>query len=462
MDQLVHDFNTALDETAGSNSSSISISSKRKAWKRRCKSTSNLLHAGQNISDDSSSSVDNVGLLSRDRGTSSLQFSDSDIEVGPIYGSEIRCGRNRQSRLQEYRNKRGGGEQLGIESDSFTENISPFKEFRGNVKRKKRFKRMAVDHPSSATSRTQQIHTGLASKRKKVRSRSGAEVGNIGKRGATGIVLGKRKRSAREKSVESGDMLGRSRTASLGEEGLSSIEKMEMEDVGSSSSLSSSEWEDLHSDGGPEGEDGQDCQADDEQSDWPGPEPGMSVMQLTDEEIDHEVSFSQLLEGPRKTVGRIIRTGNRRLKSSNNFQSGGSCPIIPAFSEQVSRFMQDSNLQTLRLPAVKSTDRKMILSLASLYSLSWSAEGQNILVLAKTSQTIKPASSEFAVPGIPTSRQQNLNIKERRAKDTKRQRRTPPLPSISLAIGQSSSSKGERQMSGPRLKSKTCSGSKSS
>ena len=36
-------------------------------------------------------------------------------------------------------------------------------------------------------------------------------------------------------------------------------------------------------------------QADDEQSDWPGPEPGMSVMQLTDEEIDHEVSFSQVV-----------------------------------------------------------------------------------------------------------------------------------------------------------------------
>ena len=67
---------------------------------------------------------------------------------------------------------------------------------------------------------------------------------------------GKRKRSAREKSVESGEIFcsGRSRTASLGEEGLSSMEKMDMEEIGSSSSLSSSEWEDVHSDGGPEGE----------------------------------------------------------------------------------------------------------------------------------------------------------------------------------------------------------------
>ena len=35
----------------------------------------------------------------------------------------------------------------------------------------------------------------------------------------------------------------------MGEEGLSSMEKMEM---GNSSSLSSSEWEDVHSDGGAE------------------------------------------------------------------------------------------------------------------------------------------------------------------------------------------------------------------
>ena len=39
-----------------------------------------IIILGQNISDDSSSSMDNVGLLSRDRGTSSLQLSDSDPE----------------------------------------------------------------------------------------------------------------------------------------------------------------------------------------------------------------------------------------------------------------------------------------------------------------------------------------------------------------------------------------------
>ena len=86
-------------------------------------STSNLLHARQNMSDDSSSSVDNVALLSRDRGTNSLQFSDIDIEVGPGMETElVRSGRSRQSRMKEYRNKRGGADNLGIESDFFTEN----------------------------------------------------------------------------------------------------------------------------------------------------------------------------------------------------------------------------------------------------------------------------------------------------------------------------------------------------
>ena len=153
MDQLVHDFNTALDETGGSNSSSRSSASRRKvspvptlqlflylglyplqAWKRRCKSTSNLTF-GQNISDDSSSSVDNVGLLSRDRGTSSLQFSDSDLDT-PAYPGLARTGRNRT--------KRGRGDPLGIESDSFTENVQPWQDFRVHTRRRRKFKRMAI------------------------------------------------------------------------------------------------------------------------------------------------------------------------------------------------------------------------------------------------------------------------------------------------------------------------------
>ena len=70
-------------------------------------------------------------------------------------------------------------------------------------------------------------------------------------------------------------------------------------------------------------------QADDEHSDWPGPEPGLSVMQLTDEEIDPEISFSsRKLVGPGK--GRVMRAGSRRLKSANR---------SPPYGEMLQRFL---------------------------------------------------------------------------------------------------------------------------
>jgi len=501
MDQLVNDFNTALEETAGSNTSQRS-GSRRKAWKRRCKSTSNLLSLqGQNLSDDSSSSVDNVGLLSRERGTSSLQWSDSDMEMGGGHChrpelSTTRCGRPRLSRLHEYRTKRSsaGPDLPGVESDSFNENISPFKEFRANSKRKRKFKRMAVDpSPENRKPRmtvragvTQGLgpHTNPATnKRKKVRSRSGhldtqpQRLPGSRRNQLGGIVPGKRKRSAREKSVESGEVVssGRSRTVSLGEEGaLNQPTNMDTQEVGSTSSLSSSsEWEDLHSDASPEGE------ADDEQSDWPGPEPGLAVMQLTDEEIDPDISFSQLLAGPGPSRlgpgqggGRPVKSGTRRLKGG----LGGTGPsppshglpgnmhhLIQAYTDQVSRFIQDTSRQSLRLPAVRATDRNMILNLASLYTLSWSPEGPSVLLLTKTGQTLKP---EFAIPGIPARPLGQSS--DRKAQDIKRQRRTPPLTAVPM-MGASTSSgvcstKTVRQASGSRSRHKgssSASGSKS-
>ena len=98
-----------------------------------------------------------------------------------------------------------------------------------------------------------------------------------------------------------------------------------------------------------------------------------------------------------------------------------------------------------------------------------------MLVLTKTSQSVKPSScsgSEFAVPGIPTSRNQ-LQLRERRAKDTKRQRRTPPpLPAVSscyttqelsdlLQVVLTTHGKTDRQPPGVRQRSKHSSGSKS-
>ena len=232
---------------------------------------------------------------------------------------------------------------------------------------------------------------GAATKRKKVRSRSGYEGRSLDPKTGGGITPGKRKRSAREKSVESGDILGggeggsRVRTVSLGDNN----ERMELEDEESSSSLSSSEWEDV--DNCPEGE------ADDEQSDWPGHDTA-----LTDEEIDTEISFNtrQLVAGGR---GRVVRAGSRKLKSSSNRS--------PPYGEMLHRFIKGPSLQSLRLTSVRTSDRNMILSLARMYSLSVNIDLGTVTV-SKVPRHVAPAHvsprvgvedtcPEFAVPGVP-------------------------------------------------------------
>lgn len=464
MDELVQDLNNALDETAGSTSSNRSAASRRKTWKRKCKSTSNLV---MNFSDDSSSSVDNIGLLSRDRGTSSLQLSDSDLDIS---GTLVRSSRHRVSRLHDFKKKKGLSEPLtgALESDSFTENISPFKEFRVNSKRKRKFKRMNVDQSpenrAPIASGTIIRSPGQATKRKKVRSRSGCEP--IGSRKA-GIVPGKRKRSAREKSVESGELLDslKNKPKKSGPDG----EAMETEEVKSSSSLSSSEWEDGESDIGRGEIDGR--EADDEQSDWPGPEPGLSVMALTDEELDPDITFSALLAGPLpggsggtpgkkppgpspRGRGRDIRAGTRRL--------GGQVAPAPGYtiksanSEHVSRFLQDPFMPCLRLTVLRPSDQSKILNLANLYSLTLTREGEHVLVLTKTGQTVKMnefvVPGEFAVPGLPT----RAGFQD---KTKKRQKRTPP-PSPGPSNLRNSSS--ERHSSGSARRHKISGGAKSS
>lgn len=461
MDALVHDFNTALDETAGSNSSERSLTGRRKTWKRRCKSTSNLAQVGQNLSEDSSSSVDNFGLVCRDRGTSSLQFSDSDLEAQQLQqqSSLVRTSRNRLSRLNGYKKKKGILDPLALESDSFTENISPFKEFRVNSKRKRKFKRMAVDQsPENRKPLPQGFAVrspGQGTKRKKVRSRSGCEARSVAKRG--GVIPGKRKRSAREKSVEHGDtLLGTlslvdtvptttATTTQVEEEG----EGMELEEEerSSSSLSSSSEWEDVASDEGPPDNDGR--EADDEQSDWPGPEPGMSVMHLTDEEMDPEISFSQLLarrgslvtaRGRGSSAGRSsreIKAGTRRLRAATVLDAGRRL----SHTDHVARFLQDPSSSSLHLTSLKPADRNLVLNLASLYSLSWTSESDTTLTLSKNNHLAK--SGEFAVPGIPTLKHKT----DKKKFEPKRQKRTPALSPVAsdLRLAEAETSVGGRQ-----------------
>jgi hypothetical protein len=122
-----------------------------------------------------------------------------------------------------------------------------------------------------------------------------------------------------------------------------------------------------------------------------------------------------------------------------------------AYSDQVSRFIQDAARTALRLPAVRAEDRNMVLNLASLYSLSWSPEGPSVLLLTKTGQTVRP---EFAVPGIPPAggpRGAGQQLRERKPTDIKRQRRTPPL---TLVAGPGPGGKGERPPIGSKARSR--------
>ena len=258
------------------------------------------------------------------------------------------------------------------------------------------------------------VRGATAVKRKKVRSRSGYEGSKLEPTSAGGITPGKRKRSTREKSVESGDILGgdrnsRLRTVSLGDNN----DKMELEDASSSSSLSSSEWEDV--DNCPEGE------ADDEQSDWPGHDTG-----LTDEELDTEVSFNtrKLLSGGR---GRVVRAGSRRLKTGDKHQ--------PPYGEMLHRFIRDNSLQSLRLTSVKSSDRNMIFSLARMYNLSVATDLSTVMVSKSPGcshrQTARAGDTpaEFAVPGVPQMRPGPGGYRDPGSKESnKKQRKYGPPP----------------------------------
>merc|ERR1719232_975130 len=310
------------------------------------------------------------------------------------------------------RTKRGRGDIImGIESDSFTENVQPWQDFRAHTRRRRKFKRMAIG-------------TSL-------------EVGCV-----RDVTAGKRKRSAREKSLEGADILGgdrnsRLRTVSLGDNN----DKMELEDASSSSSLSSSEWEDV--DNCPEGE------ADDEQSDWPGHDTG-----LTDEELDTEISFNtrKLLSGGRD---RVVRAGSRKLKTGERHQ--------PPYGEMMHRFIKDNSLQSLRMTSVKSSDRNMIFSLARMYNLSVATDLSTVTVTKASGGSHRvrtgEASTEFAVPGVPQLRPGPGGYRDPGARGSHKKQRKYGPPPISETSGAGPSSSGvvtrHQQASGSRHRSYT-------
>ena len=536
MDELVQDLNSALDEsTAGSRP-------KRKVWRRRCKSTSNLAaimqtNRGQPTSGppgrSQNNSIDETSTSSEgemaddaatvnpqlfevidrkdDRGTSSLQLSDSDEtcslnnlssnpaggvdtqivskRLTPHYSSTVR--KKRANSLLE--NKKDSPEAMttnepvstgqkrdryaaglysespdkgranaALESDSLNETFSPL---RPNTKRKRKCKRIALD-PESATAGSSSVRYSKSKsksgpvpggeKRKKMRSRSACMQPQVSSKAhfnspqPSMMVIGKRKRSNREKSVETDSNANGSNSREgpwMTSKHAMDVDRdtMDIEDDTrvrhrggcSSSSLSSSDWEDASdADERVSQPEIDDHEADDEQSDWPGhaEEGSSTIYGPSDDEFNakgmalDEENLNSLTSTARQAYlarmkrlaecvpGREIRAGARRLRTR---QRGFT--IKSSSSEQVSRFLQDARRTELKLTVIRSSDRNKIAHLANLYSLSLRHEANHsnpashLIVLTKTGRTLKP-NEEFIVPNAPTkpSSCPNTDVKRRR------------------------------------------------
>ena len=211
-------------------------------------------------SDDSSSSTEDdtrAVILTNERGTSSLQLSDSDDDISKVHksasssaagnqrssgGSLLANNRRKsanqvssnqqipdkmdQSSSNSLNNVNASKKLINVDTDSVNENFSPV---RPSTKRKRKFKRMALD-PAENTTMMMSMESPMSKggktgtiKRKKVRSKSACDSSSVTSksRSATlkspkganamtrqrqvstaNVVPGKRKRSSREKSVE--------------------------------------------------------------------------------------------------------------------------------------------------------------------------------------------------------------------------------------------------------------------
>ncbi|XP_067011471.2 G patch domain-containing protein 2 isoform X3 [Anabrus simplex] len=387
MEALVQDLTNALEE-----SSRAATVRRRWGLRRRAHSTGNLTLACHKTQSDDSSSSMGEPILSRDKGLSSLHQSDSD-DIGST------AGVHRHLAPFSLKARQVAHLHGNFESDSFNENFSPV---HPNTRRKRKFKRMAVDpvEPDNPSTSQSAVPIPLASSKKK--------------------------RIIRHSNCENSEMM-------------------------SSSSLSSSESDTgiYTNDEGREG--------DDEQSDWFG-EPGKSwweddsqdrsrtPIRLADEDTDREdcdpafqailaASFEHLSEEAKQTYkarvqwlreglsGREIRAGRRRIR---NEHPGFS--IVTSANEKLSRFLQDPGQSELRLHPMKKQEREQLCQLANLYSLNMTndptSRGLTCPVLTKT-RYITSRNTMRAV------RVEQLALGRFHARhhlsDFKRRRKTPPI-----------------------------------
>ncbi|XP_039294082.1 G patch domain-containing protein 2 isoform X4 [Nilaparvata lugens] len=444
---------------------------RRRPWgtRRRTRSTGSLPFTWyQKASDDSSSSVGGDWAANREKIISSLHQSDSDDVSGVQTSGALFNLQSRHLQRQLAGN---------MESDSVNENFSPI---RPNTRRKRKFKRMAVDVEMASTSRPNIVLPcvgppgSIAGKKKRVlRHNTNCENRFCGNTQILSGASGKRKRSSHHHhhhhhhhhqhhhhhyrsgagtktdttslAADSPRALGLQRLSIRDEVSPSPLVAMETAAAPapapappSNSSLSSSESDTgiFTNDEGREG--------DDEQSDWfGGGESGggggaaggsRSLWEDSDRDEDMEPSFQALLTGNidladnhtwqrvrmlNERLGRghrEIRGGRRRVRSE---KPGFS--VLTSANEKLSKFLQDPAQSELRLHPMQKTERDQLSYLAELYSLNMklsesSHKGFTCPILTKTSNTMR-------VEHVSLGRLNTLG-------DFKRRRKTPPCGSL--------------------------------
>ncbi|XP_033208077.1 G patch domain-containing protein 2 isoform X2 [Belonocnema kinseyi] len=391
MEALVHDLTLALEES--SNSANV-----RRRWgiRRRARSTGNIRKSSISAnkhSDDSSSSVCDL-RISKNASSSKYQ-SDSDDT-------------NHTKRFARFSNLNNAS---NFESDSVNENFMP----RTNTRRKRKFKRMAIDSDSNpSTSQAVTIISSSVGKKKRV-FRNDCE----NRYGA--IWCGKRKRSCRERSTDCEMRSPKPSRASKSK----NREKVRGEDAMDCSRVSSSSISSSDSEAGIVTND-EDREGDDEQSDWIGESSWWDDTEsISEDKVATDPTFQAILHGSfehlsdevRKSYkqriqwirdginGREIRAGRRHVDNKPGYS------IITSANEKVSRFLQDPNQSELKLHPMHQPEREKLRRLANLYSLSLKGD-LSCPILYKTRHTTQAICVD----------QVSLN----RFSDYKRLRKTPP------------------------------------
>ncbi|XP_017881311.1 G patch domain-containing protein 2-like [Ceratina calcarata] len=306
-----------------------------------------------------------------------------------------------------------------IESDSVNENFVP----RVNPRRKRKFKRMAVDSDTNpSTSQAVAVSATLANKKRILRTDCKNKYGTI--------WCGKRKRSCRERST---DCEMRSPKTDKNTKSKNRV-KVQTEDGIDCSRISSSSISSSDSEAGLITND-EDREGDDEQSDWIR-EPSWwdDAENTSEDKVNTESPLQMMLHGNfehtmletrksyRKKIqrlreglsGREIRAGRRHVDNKPGYS------IITSANEKVSRFLQDPTQNELRLHPMRQPEREKLRRLANLYSLSLKGD-LGCPILYKTRHTTQAVCVD----------QVSLN----RFSGYKRLRRTPPnSPNSELII----------------------------